>query len=684
MLFIIFATLSVNCVFGSSRTSHGQNFIRECADLFIVRNSKSDSVLLPAIPGFGSMIDGIMGSCRSSRELIMLGKYLDIGDSAPVSSRESYFLKLAVNGMYLSNFNLLEYRGLFESEGRQSLFSEIVGFAVRTGAPLTDISKFLDQPMEDTVALGERIDAIKSSENAYQIKSLLNHKYETIKSPSLLRLYSRAETDLEDALAWHGLSSSFVGKSFTRFLQASNLNSMEFTGQQEMVLDLMSDLMHAVASLPEGVVDMKKYMSLLYDVARNYSEIDFATTSSSSSTVARLADAISELKSFSLQSVGGEFTLLKAELLNRIESSITEPEAKIFLKADLDTFTERFIVNLARTRGDIAPEEQARHVEVMRTIIDFSIRVINDPEKKYSRVALGEWIRSNRVRIPNAITLYEDSRELNVGILQLALRIAKDFGFHILTEYPALIPGWSQRKKMAISHLFGAYIFFGAKDDDEIPFSFVRLSKTNDEIRLEKTISVLGSMVRKGITGLQLAPLIDPMTWAMEFINKPSSRFASWVATRFPSSTFIANLPIALPELRRYIDEFCGFPSKYIALAKKSAQLHANVQWSRVMLKTTWALELPKKVMRAEVETQNFALYDFAYSYLDLVPLILSSSNPHEHQSLSNRFVHTFNRFYSAVTRGLPAVELIGQLAQVFAEMKVQIAAMTAVSESGI
>ena len=592
-------------------------------------------------------------------------------------------MKLAVNGMYLANFNLLEYHGLLESEEMRSLFAGIIEFAVRTGAPLMDISKFLDQPMEDTVALGERIDAIKSSENAYQIKSLLNHKYETIKSPSLLRLYSRAETDLEDALAWHGLSSSFVGKSFTRLVQASNLNSMEFTGQQEILLDLMSDLMHAIASLPEGVVDMSKYVSLLYEVARNYSEIDFATTSSSS-TVARLADAISELKSFSLQSVGEEFALLKSELLNRLESSITEHEAKIFLKADLETFTERFIVNLARTRGNIAPEEQARHVEVMRTIIDFSIRVINDPAKKYSRVALGEWIRSNRVRIPNAITLFEDSRELNVGILQLALRIAKDFGFHILTEYPALIPGWSQRKKMAISHLFGAYIFFGAKDDDEIPFSFVRLAKTNDEIRLEKTISVLGSMVRKGITGLQLAPLIDPMTWAMEFINKPSSRFASWVATRFPSSTFIANLPIALPELRRYIDEFCGFPSKYIALAKKSAQLHANVQWSRVMLKTTWALELPKKVMRAEVETQNFALYDFAYSYLDLVPLILSSSNPNEHQSLSNRFVQTFNRFYSAVTRGQPAVELIGQLAQVFAEMKIQIAAMTAVSESGI
>jgi hypothetical protein len=316
--------------------------------------------------------------------------------------------------------------------------------------------------------------------------------------------------------------------------------------------------------------------------------------------------------------------------------------------------------------------ERPRWIEVLRVLLDVSTRILADPNK-YSRVALIEWIRSSQARLPFLTNLFQGEEEMDAAIVSIAQRIAIDFGIPILTQYNTLVPHWSVKKREAVSRLIAVEITFTSAGPAQDTHA-MKLAEA-DEDRLSHANLIINRMMAKGIGiwPLKLAPLIDSIDWAMEFISKPHSRFANWVAQCFPPLPVNLLLPrnVVISEIHRAIDDFTGFPQKYSQLSEYASALHHETAWDRVLLaRTSWPLELPKKVMRLEAHTGNERISQYAAVYLEFLRLIATAPTVSQyHIRILRQFPQVFNSFYASAMRDEPLEPLELQLEKTAQEM---------------
>lgn len=85
----------------------------------------------PAMQAFRAMIQGIVNSTRSKRDLMILATFMTAQGSI-FSSLEVYFVRFDLSTLNIAKLNVLDYPGIFEEEERREVFSRQVKFAEKT------------------------------------------------------------------------------------------------------------------------------------------------------------------------------------------------------------------------------------------------------------------------------------------------------------------------------------------------------------------------------------------------------------------------------------------------------------------------------------------------------------------------------------------------------------------------
>lgn len=619
-MFIIKSVLFALFVFQScdgevSDFSKGRAYLYRSADRFIRNFLAHNDQAEQTIDSFTGMIEDLVSRADlSDKAYRNIARDIDDLEYSESEGRDSLFFRLAVQVMRTPKTDVLLNEGLFESEERQDLFSTLLDLAERVGAQRSEVLACFsrgsydlpDPELETRLTVGD----VSGKRRLFECGTGVDHPM----TRTLLvgRLFGILAKDMPQALHYLGVAQ-YVERN-ERVLQKmmdleivldpGSVQQTVWEGLLESALAILS-----VSSAPSDIaIDMTKIASQFYismdqfHVLIEDSRPQEAKENMFRSLLGRVRAMYAELTRISSGSTLIDF---KRNILHQINVSFeTNPDAQVFLLEDLTGLVDRYLAYLGRWIIVYSAEEVEKILDTLQKVIDFGIFVFNSDYSVFSRVALREWIKSIPVT-PEGLKSFVFSQP-NIALMDFAYKFALHFNRQIVTA--EIFPHWSPERIDAVAFFITAKCFNGKdhKSHAEI------LALVNERTLLQAKL-VFSQMATLGISGLKIGSLIHPVDWAMDFMRSPKSIFSKWVAQQI---TDTSKLPDRYTYLSGVVEHLCR---RFIQSSDGT-----RVSVERCSPKAKWALNLPEKVMRMDVETESTIFASYASLLLELLQIRFS------------------------------------------------------------